>query len=132
MSLRHFKRLAILVKYNPRILRMVEKELRLREKYGPWVTLTFWECLRHLEEYGGEPFFKHCLETNLASLSADVTQKEFVSRFLKDLKEIQEQVRDFLTRTFWREAEIERLEGEFSKVVKEERGKIRKVLEEVF
>ena len=133
MGLRHFGRLALLVKHNPRIQKVIEKKLKLRERYGPWVTLTFWECLKNLERIPTQPLFKHCLETNLATLgAADPTQRELVSRFLKDLSKLQEKVRDFLTKTFRVEARREKELKEFAKEVEIERERIKKALEEIF
>lgn len=132
MAIRHLKKLAILVKYNPRAMSFIEKKFKLRERYGNFVVFTFWDCLRDLEIIWGEPFFRKCLSDKLSSLAmASPDQKPLIERFLKDLPRFQEDIKDFMTEFFREKAKRERMEREYEKLKKEEEEKISDLLKEV-
>ncbi|MCW1312719.1 MAG: hypothetical protein OH338_04815 [Candidatus Parvarchaeota archaeon] len=132
MAIRHLRKLAILVKYNPRAMNFIEKKFKLREKYGNFVVFIFWDCLRDLEKVWGEPFFRKCLSDKFADLSLVAPeQKVLIEKFLKDLPKFQEDIREFLTEFFKEKAKREKIEMEFAKMKKEEEEKISDLLKEV-
>jgi len=132
MTIRHLRRLAVLVKYNPKAIGVIEKKLRLRERYGSFVVFTFWDCLKYLEIVWGEPFFRKCLSDKLSDLATvSVDQREKIERFLKDLPKLQEEIRDFMTALFKEKAKREMAEKEYEKVKKEEETRISELLKEV-
>jgi len=131
MGLRHFLKLRTLVDLEPKFRPVIEKELGLR-KYGHWVPFYFWQCMKLLR-FGHEPIFKECLRQRFAEhLIKKPGERPVVEKFLRELPELQEKVRDFLTEFYRKRAKYEKIVEERKKAIQEEAKRIGKLLEEIF